>query len=92
MESGLNFNFLLIVPMGVNSYLGRVVPPNKETTPIGVTGTFKVGLGVCHYIRPLDHKESRSIHYFFSVGRGLTPVIIDRGALGPPPFGTINKS
>ena len=91
MESGLNFNFLLIVPMGVNSYLGRVVPPNKETTPIGVTGTFKVGLGVCHYIRPLDHKESRSIHYFFSVGRGLTPVIIDRGTLGPP-FGPINNS
>ena len=91
MESGLNFNFLLIVPMGVNSYLDRVVPPNKETTPIGVTGTFKVGLGVLHVITPLDYKENRLIHYFFTLGRGLTPVIINRGALEPP-FGTINKS
>ena len=57
MESGPNFNFLLIVPIEVHSYFGRVVPPNNETTPMGVTGTFKVGLGVLHVITPLDHKE-----------------------------------
>ena len=51
---------------------------------MGVTGTFKVGLGVLHVITPLDHKESRLIHNFFSVGRGLTPVIINKGALEPP--------
>ena len=91
MESGPNFNFLLVVPMGVHSYFGRVVPPNNETTPMGVTGTFKVGLGVCYVITPLDHKENRLIHYFFTVGRGLTPIIINRGALEHP-FGTIDKS
>ena len=91
MESGPNFNFLLIVPMGVHSYFGRVVPPNNETSPMGVTGTFVGGLGVCHVITPSDHKESMLIHYFFSVGKGLTPVIIDRGTLEPP-FGTISKS
>ena len=29
-----------------HNYFGTVVPPNCETTPMGVTGTFKVGLGV----------------------------------------------
>ena len=43
VESGPNFNFLLVVPMGVHSYFGRVVPPNNETTPMGVTGTLKRG-------------------------------------------------
>ena len=33
----------------------------------------------------------RLIHKFSSVGRGLTPVIINKGALEPP-FGNINKS
>ena len=28
-----------------HKYFGTVVPPNCETTPMGVTGTFKVGLG-----------------------------------------------
>ena len=91
MKSGPNFDFLLVGPMGVHSYFGRVVPPNNETTPMGVTGTFKVGLGVLHVITPLDHKESKLIHNFFSVGRGLTPIIINKGTLEPP-FGTINKS
>ena len=91
MKSGPNFDFLLIGPMGLLLYFGRVVPPNNETTPMGVAGTFKVGLGVLHVITPLDHKESRLIHNFFSVGRGLTPVIINKGALEPP-FGTISRS
>ena len=93
MEFGLNFNFLLIVPIEVHSYFGRVVPPNNETTPMGVTEILKLGLGGLSYhaITPLDHKENRLIHYFFTVGRGLTPIIINRGALEPP-FGTINKS
>ena len=81
MKSGPNFDFLLIGPMGVHSYFGRVVPPNNETTPMGVTGTFKVGLGVLHVITPLDYKESRLIHNFFSMGRGLNPAIINKGAL-----------
>ena len=74
-----------------HNYFDRVAPPNNETTPMGVTGTFMVGLGVLHVITPLDHKESRLIHNFFSVRRGLTPIIINKGALEPP-FGTINKS
>ena len=57
MKSGPNFDFLLIGPMGVHLYIGRVGPLNNETTPMGVTGTFKVGLGVLHVITPLDHKE-----------------------------------
>ena len=49
--------------------------------PLGVTGTFKVGVGVLHVITPLDYKESRLIHNFFSMGRGLNPAIINKGAL-----------
>ena len=33
-----------------HKYFGTVVPPNCETTPMGVTGTFKVGLGVHHVL------------------------------------------
>ena len=58
-----------------HNYFGRVSPPNNETTPMGVTGTFMVGLGVHHVLTFIYHKEKRIIHYFFSVGRGADPII-----------------
>ena len=58
-----------------HNYFGRVSPPNNETTPMGVTGTFMVGLGVHHVLIFIYHKEKRIIHYFFSVGRGADPII-----------------
>ena len=67
--------------LDLHNYFDKVVPTNNETTPMGVTGTFKVGVGVLHVITPLDYKESRLIHNFFSMGRGLNPAIINKGAL-----------
>ena len=58
-----------------HNYFGRVAPPNNETTPMGVTGTFMVGLGVYHVLTFIYHKAKQIIHYFFSVGRGADPII-----------------
>ena len=58
-----------------HKYFGTVVPPNCETTPMGVTGTFKVGLRVHHVLTFIYHKENRISHYFFTVGRGADPII-----------------
>ena len=43
-----------------HKYFGTVVPPNCETTPMGVTpvtGTFKVGLGVHHVLTFIYHNK-----------------------------------
>ena len=38
--------------LDLHNYFDKLVPTNNETTPMGVTGTFKVGLEVCHVITP----------------------------------------
>ena len=44
-----------------HKYFGTVVPPNNETTPMGVTGTFKVGLGVHHVLTSDEHFSKKSV-------------------------------
>ena len=61
--------------LDLHNYFDKVEPTNNETTPMGVTGTFMVGLGVHHVLIFIYHKEKRIIHYFFSVGRGADPII-----------------